>query len=90
MDYKIKLYQRPEKDIIKQIVDIATLLTQKWFTSNVPGEIEKDLLFHDALCLLKQEKVISFIVFTSLDGAINITLGNVAAAIRAAGNHTRG
>jgi ribosomal protein S18 acetylase RimI-like enzyme len=75
MNYEIQLYQRPGKDIIKQIVDIARLLTEKWFTSNVPGDIEKDLLFHDALCLINEErKIISFLVFTSLDGSINISL----------------
>ena len=75
MNYKIQLYQRPEKAAIKQIVEIAKLLTDKWFTSNVPGDIEKDLLFHDALCLLSQEgRLVSFLVFTSLDGSINITL----------------
>lgn len=75
LNYKIQLHQRPGKDIIEQIVDIAKLLTEKWFTSNVPGDIAKDLLFHDALCLTDQKGVIrSFIVFTSLDGSINILL----------------
>jgi xylan 1,4-beta-xylosidase len=74
MDYEIQLHQRPGKDISEQIVDIAKLLTGKWFTSNVPGDIEKDLLFHDALCLVSQGKIISFLVFTSLDGSINILL----------------
>lgn len=75
MSYKIQLYQRPEKEVIKQIVEIAKFLTEKWFTSNVPEDIEKDLLFHNALCLLNQEgRLISFLVFTSLDGSINIIL----------------
>ncbi len=75
MNYEIQLHQRPGKDIIEQIVEIAKLLTAKWFTPNVPGDIAKDLLFHDALCLLDQEgKIRSFIVFTSLDGSINISL----------------
>ncbi len=75
MKYEIQLYQRPEKEVIQQIVKIARLLTENWFTANVPGDIEKDLLFHDAFGLLNQEgRLISFLVFTSLDGSINITL----------------
>jgi ribosomal protein S18 acetylase RimI-like enzyme len=73
-DYKILLYQRPEKKIITSIVNIATLLTEKWFTPNVPGDIEKDLPFHDALCLFKEGALLSFIVFTSIDGEIQILL----------------
>lgn len=74
MHYEIQLYQRPGKEIIQQIVDIAELLTNKWFTANVPGDTEKDLLFHNVLCLLSQGKMVSFLIFTSLDGSINITL----------------
>ncbi|MCL6592104.1 MAG: GNAT family N-acetyltransferase [Firmicutes bacterium] len=74
MNYEIQLYQRPDKEIINQIVDIAELLTEKWFTSNVPEDIRKDLLFHDALCLINQRKIVSFLVFTSINGEINISL----------------
>ncbi len=55
-------------------MDIARLLTSEWFTPNVPDDIRHDLAFHDALCLWRGEQLVSFIVFTSLDGALNITL----------------
>jgi ribosomal protein S18 acetylase RimI-like enzyme len=74
MKYQIELYRRPDSTIINQIVTIAFLLTEQWFTPNVPKDIEKDLMFHDALCLIDKGKILSFIVFTSLDGAIYISL----------------
>ncbi len=74
MKNRIKLYKRPGRKIINHIADIASLLTENWFTPNVPENIRMDLMFQDALCLKKQEEILSFIVFTSLDGSINISL----------------
>lgn len=85
MDCEVQLFSRPPKEIIEQIVEIARLLTEKWFTANVPDDIAKDLLFHDALCLFRQGKIVSFLVFTSLDGAINITLLGTHPDFRAQG-----
>lgn len=74
MNYDIELYRRPEKKTIDEIVNIAKALTKKWFTDNVPDDIEKDLLFHDAICLKVDGSIASFIVFTCLDGTPNILL----------------
>ncbi len=56
------------------IVAIAQLLTARWFTDNVPADTRSDLMFHDALCLWQDGELRSFIVFTSIDGSISITL----------------
>jgi GNAT superfamily N-acetyltransferase len=70
----IALHARPAGRVAEAIVDIARLLTPEWFTPNVPDDIRRDLAFHDALCLWRGEQLVSFLVFTSLDGALNITL----------------
>lgn len=74
MDLDIKLFQRPELNVKEKIIEIVELLTGKWFTQNVPEDTRNDLLFHDVFCLMNDEKLLSFIIFTSLDGSINITL----------------
>jgi len=74
VDYEIQLYQRPDKNVVEEVVNIARLLTDKWFTSGVPEDTERDLLFQDAYCLKCDGKLASFIVFTCWDGSIYITL----------------
>jgi GNAT superfamily N-acetyltransferase len=74
MAVTIQLRQRPSGDVADEIVRIAALLTEHWFTANVPGDIRRDLAFHDAWCLYEAEQLRSFLVFTSLDGNLNITL----------------
>lgn len=74
MEYEINIYRRPEKDVVKRIKEIAELLTERWFTENVPTDAERDLMFQDAVCLCINGIIVSFIMFTSLDGIINISL----------------
>lgn len=74
MPGEIRLYQRPCGRTAEQIVNIAQELTSRWFTANVPDDIRKDLSFHDVFCLEDQGEVASFLVFTSLDGMIQIIL----------------
>lgn len=81
----IALHARPAGRVAEAIVDIARLLTGKWFTANVPEDIRRDLAFHDALCLWRGEQLVSFLVFTSLDGALNITLMGTQPADRGRG-----
>ncbi len=70
----IQLYHRPAAPVTAEIVQIARLLTEHWFTANVPEDIQRDLMFHDALCLYEDGQMQAFLVFTSLDGNLQITL----------------
>ncbi len=45
-----------------------------WFTSNVPDDTCRDLAFQDAFVLKQSDRVLSFIVYTCIDGSIQITL----------------
>lgn len=75
MNMEFKFYRRPtDEAAVNQIIDITKSLTGKWFTENVPSDTEKDIHFHDVLCISVEEKVVSFIIFTCLDGSINILL----------------
>jgi ribosomal protein S18 acetylase RimI-like enzyme len=79
VEYSIQLYQRPNakpqnKKIVEGIFDIAKSLTSKWFTANVPDDTLRDLQFHDVFCLQRAEEILSFLVFTSRDGMMDITL----------------
>jgi len=74
MEYEINIYRRPDKDVIGRIKEIAELLTERWFTDNVPEDTERDLLFQDVVCLSVNDEIVSFIMFTCLDGTINISL----------------
>jgi ribosomal protein S18 acetylase RimI-like enzyme len=78
-EYDIQLYQRPNSKppnikIVQGIYDIAKSLTSKWFTANVPDDTLRDLMFHDVFCLQKGRKILSFILFTSWDGMMYISL----------------
>jgi ribosomal protein S18 acetylase RimI-like enzyme len=81
----IEHYQRPCGPIADEIVRIAELLTEHWFTLNVPEDTRRDLLFHDALCLIEGGRVRSFLVFTSRDGRLEITLIGTDPACRGRG-----
>lgn len=70
----IQYHQRPTGPVADAIVQIAQLLTDRWFTANVPDDTRRDLLFHDAFCLYEDGQLQSFLVFTSLDGNLQITL----------------
>ena len=74
MTSTVVLYQRPSGQIVDDIVQIATLLTQQWFTPNVPEDTRRDLLPQEAFCLYVEDRLRSFLAFTSWDGCIHITL----------------
>jgi GNAT superfamily N-acetyltransferase len=74
MEYEIIIYSRPGKDIVGRIKEIAELLTVRWFTNNVPEDTERDLMFQDVVCLSVNGLIVSFIMFTCLDGIINISI----------------
>ena len=86
----IKLLERPSRNnslVVKQIIDIARELTEDWFTEDVPEWIENDLLFQDVICLEAGDQIRSFIIFSSIEGVLNITLMGTEPAYR---NHGYG
>jgi GNAT superfamily N-acetyltransferase len=74
MEYEINVFKRPENEAIQRIKEITELLTERWFTNNVPEDTERDLMFQEAVCLSIDGVIVSFIMFTCLDGTINISI----------------
>lgn len=88
----IQLYQRPAPDnprVVDRMVEITEALTGDWFTDDVPEYLPRDLMFQDALCLELDGRIVSFIVFTSFDGSILITLMGTDPHIRGRGYGSR-
>ena len=85
----INLYQRPRGRIADEIIGITESLVGDWFTLGVPGETRIDLIFHDALCLEVDGRVVSFVVFTSRDGSMHITLMGILPEYRGKGFGTQ-
>jgi GNAT superfamily N-acetyltransferase len=67
-------HRRASQSVVREVVALATLLTKRWFTSDVPAALQKDLLFQDLLCVTCNGRIRSFLSYTSLDGAMHITL----------------
>lgn len=89
---RIKLYQRPEltdPGIAGRIVEIAQELAGEWFTSDVPEGVKMDLMFQDAFCFEVDGLVVSFIMFTSCDGAINLSIAGTRLSERGRGYCSR-
>lgn len=86
---EISLHPRPPAPIRDEIVRLAELLTPRWLTPNVPGDTRRDLRFQDALCLYVDGALAGFLVFTGLDGALQITLMGVHPAARGHGYGSR-
>jgi hypothetical protein len=72
--YEIEIHQRPSCAIRDEIVGIAQELTSSWFTPNVPNDTYYDLGFQDVMILREAGRVVSFIMFTCLDGTIQLSL----------------
>jgi ribosomal protein S18 acetylase RimI-like enzyme len=66
--------KEPSQDTIDQIVAIAQDYTADYFTENLPSDTRNDLHFQRAACLKNGNEIVSFIVFTCLDGCPHITL----------------
>ena len=73
-DYEIEIHQRPSGAIRAEIVSIAQELTSSWFTPNVPNDTYYDLSFQDVMILKEAGRIVSFIMFTCLDGTIQLSL----------------
>jgi ribosomal protein S18 acetylase RimI-like enzyme len=65
---------RPTGAVREEIVNIARDLTSRWFTKNVPDDTCRDLGFQDVMILKEAGRIISFIMYTCLDGTIQISL----------------
>jgi ribosomal protein S18 acetylase RimI-like enzyme len=77
MDFSINFYERPTRfgnPIVQKINQIITSLTGVWFTEDVAEDTCKDLIFQDLLCAESFGQVTSFLVFTSAEGSISISL----------------
>lgn len=66
--------KEPSQETINQIVSIVKDYTVDFFTSNVPDDVRSDLQFQRAIFLREGSEIISFIMFTCLDGCPHITL----------------
>ena len=84
-DYEIEIHQRPSGAIRDEIVSIAQELTAGWFTSNVPHDTYSDLGFQDVMILKEAGRIVSFIMFTCLDGTIQLSLMGTRLDSRAKG-----
>ncbi len=72
--YEIEIHQRPSGAIRDEIVSIAQELTSSWFTLNVPNDTYYDLGYQDVMILKQAGRIVSFIMFTCLDGTIHLSL----------------
>jgi ribosomal protein S18 acetylase RimI-like enzyme len=73
-NYEIEIHQRPSGVIRDEIVSIAQELTPSWFTLNVPNDTYYDLGFQDVITLKQAGRIVSFIMYTCLDGTIQLSL----------------
>lgn len=83
--YEIEVHQRPSGAIRDEIVEIAQELTSEWFTLNVPSDTFYDLGFQDVMILREAGRIVSFIMFTCLDGTIQLSLMGTRLDSRAKG-----
>ena len=72
MEYVVE--KEISQDSINQIVAIAEDYTQDFFTKGLDEYIAIDMRFQRAVLLKLGSEIISFIVFTCLDGSLHITL----------------
>jgi ribosomal protein S18 acetylase RimI-like enzyme len=84
-DFEIEIHQRPSGAIRDEIVCIAQELTSDWFTLNVPNDTYYDLGFQDVMILKETGRIVSFIMFTCLDGTIQLSLMGTRLASRTKG-----
>jgi ribosomal protein S18 acetylase RimI-like enzyme len=68
------VHRRPSGAVRDEIVSIARDLTSRWFTKNVPDDTSRDLGFQDVMMIKEAGRIISFIMYTCIDGTIQISL----------------
>ena len=84
-EYQIEVHQRPLGAIRDEIIEIAQELTSSWFTPNVPNDTYYDLGFQDVMILREGGRIVAFIMFTCLDGTIQLSLMGTRLNSRAKG-----
>ena len=82
---KIEIHSRPTGPAADEIVSIVRDLTGEWFTPDVAPATRRDLLFQDVVCVRQDGRIRAFIMFTSHDGAILITLMGTSRQCRGRG-----
>ena len=82
---KIEKHSRPNGRIAEEIVGIVEDLTGKWFTVDVASATKRDLLFQDVICANIKKRVRAFLMFTSCEGSIQITLMGTSPKYRGSG-----
>jgi ribosomal protein S18 acetylase RimI-like enzyme len=89
---KIEIIARPQGPEVAQILAIVDQLSAAFFTDDVLPATRFDLLFQDVVCAKTHDKphgeVRAFIMFTSLDGAIHLSLMGVHPQCRRQGYGT--
>ena len=81
----IEIHSRPPGPVADDIVSIVRDFTGEWFTPDVAPATRRDLLFQDVLCVRQDGRIRAFIMFTSHDGAIQITLMGTSREFRGRG-----
>ena len=71
---EIEILSRPTGSTADEILSIVGDLTGEWFTPDVAPATRHDLLFQDVVYGKQNGRIRAFIMFTSHDGAILITL----------------
>jgi GNAT superfamily N-acetyltransferase len=71
---EIEIHSRPTGHTADEIVSIVEDLTGEWFTPDVALATRPDLLFQDVVCGRQNGRIRAFLMFTSQDGAILISL----------------
>jgi ribosomal protein S18 acetylase RimI-like enzyme len=81
----IEIHRRPSSHVAEEILSIVEDLTGEWFTEDVAPATRRDLLLQDAVCVREKSRVRAFLMFTSYDGAIHITLMGTSPEYRGRG-----
>lgn len=81
----IEIHARPSGRVAEGIMSIVGELTGEWFTTDVADATSRDLLFHDAVCAWEGDRLRSFVMFTSHDGILHITLMGTSPEFRGRG-----
>jgi ribosomal protein S18 acetylase RimI-like enzyme len=68
------VHRRPSGAVQDEIISITRDLTSIWFMKNVPDDTSRDLGFQDVMILKEAGRIISFIMYTCIDGTLQISL----------------